>query len=362
MSQESMTENSAYIPLSELRELTTLTRSQITRLEALNTDGTGFLKAEDILQVLENDHKKESQKIFFNKLILLLMVSGVILIGALCGITYGIVATTNELTVNNDDHVLKTTTNGDIAGLGAVVSTESAESISSSMEPWGITRLNFVKDGTGEYGYISINGIQVSDDGRTIVRTVLGDEFIVDESGGLVAYNETNGRKLLFWNDIVSVYDSFVETVVEPIGKEINEVVGDIFGITLDELLSGIQKAHNDANKVTVEALMDILNFISPKMASCLANFKASNLDCFTFLPCFDFMRQTLETSLNDCRTASNRQYCMQNAIQGLMDINKNSILNFLGAIAPAIRKCIVGDVNACMNTFSCLSQGRKLL
>lgn len=216
-----MSGSSACIPLAELRELKTLTRSQITRLEAINTDGTGLLKAEDILQVLENDRRRESQKVFFNKLILLLMVSGVVLIGALCGITYGIVATTNELNVDNDDHILKTSASGGAAGVGAVVSSSSAESVLSSTEPWGITRINFVDEKSGEYGFIAINAIQVIENDTALVRSVLGAEYLLDESGGLVVHSKTNNRKLLFYfpperDAISTAIVAFGDAVIAP--------------------------------------------------------------------------------------------------------------------------------------------------
>lgn len=356
-----MSENSACIPLSELRELKTLTRSQITRLEALNSDGTGLLKAEDILQVLENDHKKESQKIFFNRLILLLMVSGVILIGALCGITYGIVATTNELNVDNDDHVLKTSANGDIAGLGAVVSTESAESVLSSIKPWGISRVNFVREGTEEYGYIAINAIQVIENGTALVRSVLGDEFIVDESGVLLVYNETNGRKLLFFNAIGNAFQSFVEVVVDPLADAISNAFQDAFGISLAQLLDAIQGANSAAGEATRDVVLDMIGFISPKMQSCLKNFRPSNLDCYTFFPCFDFIRRNFESQVNSCARGQNKDICLTNAIQGMMDQNEDAILNFVRGLVPALEQCVEGDASACTETISCLSQGRKL-
>lgn len=357
-----MSENSAYIPLSELRELKTLTRSQITRLEGLNTDGTGLLKAADILQVLENDHKKESQKVFFNRLILLLLVSGVILIGALCGITYGIVATTNELNVDNDDHVLKTSSNGDIAGLGAVVSAVSTESVLSSMKPWGISRVNFVREDTEEYGYIAINAIQVIENGTTLVRSVLGEEFVVDESGVLVAYNETNGRKLLFFDAIGNAFQSFVEVVIDPLADGINDAFQDAFGISLTGLLSAIQAGNSAAGEVTRDVLLDMIGFVSPKMRSCLQNFKPTNLDCFTFFPCFDFMRRNLESQLKSCSGGGNKEICLTNAIQGMMDQNEVAILNFVRGLVPSLEQCAEGNPSACMDTISCLSQGRKLL
>jgi len=107
---------------------------------------------------------------------------------------------------------------------------------------------------------------------------------------------------------------------------------------------------------------MEILNFVSPKMASCLKNFKATNLDCYTFFPCFDFMRRNMESALNDCRDHSNKKYCIENAIQGLMDQNSDAIINFLGAIAPTLRQCILGNPDACKDLISCLASGRKLV
>ena len=272
---KNMSENTAYIPLSDLWELKTLTRSQITRLEALNTDGTGYLRAEDILQVLENDHKKESQKTFFNKLILLLMVSGVILVGALCGITYGIVATTNELNVDNGDHVLRTSPHGGVAGLGAAIKSTSAESVLSTMEPWGIRRLSFVNEDTGQYGYVSVHAIQVSDLG-TVVRSILGDEFIVDETGRLAAYNRTNGRKLLSWNYGVGTYEKFEEAIIDPIGAEVKTASmspSGVSGIPLDRLFSNLKQGHNDAVSLSVDALLEMLSSISIQMARCIQDF-----------------------------------------------------------------------------------------
>ena len=358
-----MSENSAYIRLSELRELKTLTRSQITRLEGLNTDGTGLLKAENILQVLENDHKKESQKVFFNRLILLLIVSGVILIGALCGITYGVVATTNELNVDNYDHVLKTSANGDVAGLGAAVSTEVTGSVLSSMQPWGISRVNFAREDTEKYGYIAINSIQMTENGTALVRSVLGEEFIVDESGVLVAYNGTNGRKLLgIFDDIGNAFQSFVEVVVDPIADTVSDAFNNVFGVTLAEVLSAIQGANNAANQVTKDGLLDLIGFISPKTKSCLTNFRPSNLDCFTFFPCFDFFRRNFESQANACSGSQNRETCLNTAIQGMMNQDEVAIVNFLRGLAPALDQCVNGNPSACADTFSCLSQGRKLL
>lgn len=356
-----MSENSAYIPLSELRELKTLTRSQITRLEGLDSDGKGLLKAEDVLQVLENDHKKESQKAFFNRLILLLLVSGVILIGALCGITYGIVATTNELNVDNDDHVLKTSTNGDIAGLGAAVSTESAESVLSSMKPWGISRVNFVREDTEEYGFIAINAIQVIENGTALVRSVLGEELILDESGVLVVYGETSGRKLLIFGAIKDAFEKFKEVVVDPVVKTVSDAFQDLIGISLGQLLAAIQGANSAAGEVTREALLDMIGFVSPKMRSCLQNFKATNLDCYTFFPCFDFLRRNFEGQVNSCTGSRNQDTCLTNTIGGMMNQNEGDILNFIRGLVPALEDCVNGDTSACVETMSCLSQGRKL-
>ncbi|WPT16639.1 hypothetical protein PSENEW3_00004647 [Picochlorum sp. SENEW3] len=358
-----MSENSAYIPLSELRELKTLTRSQITRLEGLDSDGKGLLKAEDILQVLENDHKKESQKAFFNRLILLLLVSGVILIGALCGITYGIVATTNELNVDNDDHVLKTSANGDIAGLGAVVSTESAESVLSSTKPWGISRVNFVREDTEEYGFIAINAIQVIENGTALVRSVLGEELILDESGVLVAYGETSGRKLLIFGAIGNAFQSFVEVVIEPLAKTVSDAFKDVFGISLFELLAVLDGANTAVAEVTREGLLDMIDFISPKMGSCVRKFEPTNLDCYTFFPCFDFLRRNFQGQVNACAGRGDKEICLTTAIGGMMNQNEGDILNFIRGLVPALEDCAVkGDFTACVETFSCLSQGRKLL
>lgn len=359
-----MSENTAYIPLSDLREFKTLTRSQITRLEALDTDGTGYLRIENILQVLENDHKKESQKTFFNKLILLLLVSGVILVGALCGITYGIVATTNEINVDNGDHVLRTSPHGGVAGLGAAIKSASAESVLSTMKPWGIRRLSFVNEDTGQYGCVSVNAIQVSDLG-TVVRSILGDEFIVDETGRLAAYNRTNGRKLLSWNDVVGTYEKFEEAIIDPIGTEgkaASMSPSGVSGISLDRLFSNLKQGDNDAVSLSVHALLEMLASISIQMASCIQDFSITNLDCYSFLPCFDFMLMNVEVSLNSCAgQAKKQQYCTTYGIYSIMAIYKDTILNFLKSIAPTISQCVLGDTKACTDISSILDSGENI-
>lgn len=87
-----------------------------------------------------------------------MFISCVVLVCAICGITYGVVANVNQLDVNESTKVVESRQDGSIlAGDSASLVIPELSDLAS---PWSVDRLFFSGRTTEEYGSMLVSGVQ----------------------------------------------------------------------------------------------------------------------------------------------------------------------------------------------------------
>ncbi|KAL4537085.1 hypothetical protein Ndes2437B_g06477 [Nannochloris sp. 'desiccata'] len=167
-------------------------------------DNDGNLSIEEVLKVIESEHAARASKKMYKRVLLVVGIASLVLVGALCGITYGIVDLTKEVNTDSSNHITSSST-GDIASVGTAKQTFPLSSLYLSDDAKLVASFEkLVVNGeeAGEYTVHSVKAISVVPDVSATIATESGDSFIVDQFGlrPANATLETSGRRrLLFY-------------------------------------------------------------------------------------------------------------------------------------------------------------------
>ena len=96
--------------------------SFVDRIKGADLDNDGNLSIEEVLKVIESEHAAAGSKKLYKRILLVVGIASLVLVAALCGITYGIVDLTKEVTTDSSNHITSSST-GDIASVGTVKQT-----------------------------------------------------------------------------------------------------------------------------------------------------------------------------------------------------------------------------------------------
>ena len=282
-----------------------------------------------------------------------MFISCVVLMCAICGITYGVVANVNQLDVNESTKVVESRQDGSIlAGDSASLVIPLEELSDRLASPWSVDKLFFSGRTTEEYGSILVSGVQKLDDE---IRFEAWNGLIVSVKDGVATTYQNgtslSGRRLLnIFDDVWGKIKGTVDTVKDAFNATWKSIFGKSFLDTWMEIT--VQKMDEDAK--TAEAVGGVVKFVNPKLGNCIQNPYDNFLDCFTVAPCFDYMRQVVEEWSKQC---GNDGGCLMNDARG--EFSSDRFLSMARGLVSPLEECARTDnPEGCKNFANCLTGG----
>jgi len=90
------------VSVNRLLKVKSLTEREVAQLKLQDEDGDGQVSFSEILKMIERNQDDVRRSSIYKYALFFLLSFSIILIGALCGITYGIVDATRQITSNNE--------------------------------------------------------------------------------------------------------------------------------------------------------------------------------------------------------------------------------------------------------------------
>ena len=346
----------ASISVQDIISCGALTKAQEKRLKELDTNKDGMLDAEEIFELIQNEHHKSKLKGRMRNLMILMFISCVVLVCAICGITYGVVANVNQLDVNESTKVVESRQDGSILAGDSASLVIPLEELSDLASPWSVDRLFFSGRTTEEYGSILVSGVQKLDDE---IRFEAWNGLIVTVKDGVATtyQNDTSlsGRRLL--NIFDDVWDK-VKGTVDTVKDAFDETFKKLFGKSFLDVWMEITIQNMDAGKETADVLViPVVKAVNPKLGNCLDNPYDNFLDCFTVAPCFDYMRKVVEEWSKQC---GNDGGCLMLDAKG--EFSSDRFLSMARGLVSPLEKCArTGNPEGCKDFGNCLTGGMKM-